>query len=128
MPRLVMALLCVLAGSAWAGPSAAATPEGKPSRAAETLWQLRGPVHARLVRDIGEKTLPENRAYADLILAYGLARAGTPDQAKTLLRIEEVLVKIGRVPDTYTSATHYSRYHLMILEAAVLGLSGSDDF
>lgn len=36
------------------------------------------------------------------------------------VRFQEALVKTARGPNTYTTATHYSRYHLMILEAAVL--------
>jgi hypothetical protein len=53
---------------------------------AETLHQLRKPVREWLDRDIAEKTRAENRAYADLILAFGLARAGDPEGAKELLR------------------------------------------
>jgi hypothetical protein len=47
-----------------------------------------------------------------------------PTEAKK--RLEELFTKLAKVPDTYTTATHYSRYHLMILEAAVLGLTAGD--
>jgi hypothetical protein len=87
MPRtslgLVVASLCSLLGSL-GGTSARATDE-KQSGAAETLHVLRKPLHEWLDRDIGEKTRSHNRAYADLILAFGLTRAGDADGAKKLL-------------------------------------------
>src|SRR5262245_1787565 len=65
-------------------------------------------------------------SYYRLVAEYAAA-CGRLQPAEAGKRIEEALAKLGRVPDTYTTATHYSRYHLMILEAAVLGLS-TDDF
>jgi hypothetical protein len=80
------------------GPTAAPLDE-KSDRAAETLRQLRKPVHEWLARDVAGKTLPENRAYADLILAFGLARAGDPDEAKKLLR--EATAILGKGDDAH---------------------------
>jgi hypothetical protein len=52
--------------------------------------------------------------------------AGADPPAEAKKRLEKLLTKLAKVPDTYTTATHYSRYHLMILEAAILGMT--DDF
>src|SRR5262245_37343270 len=73
----------------------AAPPDEKPAQTAETLRQLRKPVQEWLERDIAEKTLRENRAYAGLILAFGLARAGDTDEAKKLLREAAVVLEKG---------------------------------
>lgn len=149
----------------------AAPPElDQVKRAADTLHQLRKPIHEWLARDIAEKTQAENRAYAartrlaevgirqtagqdaeatklltlvrDVVLdppasdrglayyrlvsEYG-AVCGRLAPAEARKRLEEIFTKLGKVPDTYTTATHYSRYHLLILEAAVLSLVEASD-
>lgn len=83
-----LAALCALLGSS--GLVAAEKPDP-----AETLRQLRKPVHEWLERDVGEKTRAENRAYADLVLAFGLARAGDTDGAKKLLREATAVLEKG---------------------------------
>jgi hypothetical protein len=70
-------------------------PDEKAVRTAETLRQLRTLVHEWLARDVGEKTLTENRAYADLILAFGLARARERDEAKKMLREAAAVLEKG---------------------------------
>ena len=87
--------LCLLTGFLWAAPAVAAPPDEKPAGAVDTLRQLRKPVHEWLARDIGDETLTVNRAYADLILAFGLARAGEPDEAKKLVREAAVVLEKG---------------------------------
>ncbi|MDB5307804.1 MAG: hypothetical protein JWO38_2006 [Gemmataceae bacterium] len=98
MPRLalgpVFAATCILVGSSWGGSAAAPPPAENPAQTASALRQLRKPIHEWLARDIGVKTRAENRAYADLILAFGLARSGEPDEAKALLR--EAAAVLGR--------------------------------
>ena len=122
---LSLAALCALLG-----PSGLVAAE-KPGPA-EMLRQLRKPVREWLERDVAEKTRAENRAYAGLVLAFGLAWAeytaacGRLAPAEATERLEELFTKLAKVPDTYTTATHYSRYHLMILEAPVLGLTAGD--
>lgn len=82
-----------------------------------------------LVRDVvldppaGTLGMPYYRLVAEYAAACGRL---PPADAKRRLR--EVFVKLARVPNTYTTATHYSRYHLMILEAAVLGVAATDDY
>jgi hypothetical protein len=67
----------------------------KPAPAAEILHQLHKPIHDWLAKDIGEKTRAENLAYADLIVAFGLARSGEPDKAKKLLRDAATVLEKG---------------------------------
>jgi hypothetical protein len=55
------------------------------------------------------------------------AACGRLAPADAKKRLEELITKLDKVPDTYTTATHYSRYHLMILEAVVLGLTSDDN-
>jgi hypothetical protein len=86
--RLALAALCVQLGQS--GLVAAEKPDP-----AETLRQLRKPVQEWLERDIGEKTRAENRAYADLVLAFGLARAGDANEAKKLLREATAVLEKG---------------------------------
>jgi hypothetical protein len=64
-------------------------------------------------------------SYYRLVAEYATACGRLPP-AEAKKRLEELLTKLAKVPDTYTTATHYSRYHLMILEAAVLGLTTSE--
>jgi hypothetical protein len=64
-------------------------------------------------------------SYYRLVAEYAAA-CGRLAPAEARKRLEELFTKLAKVPDTYTTATHYSRYHLMILEAAVLGLTAGD--
>jgi hypothetical protein len=66
-------------------------------------------------------------SYYRLVAEYaGVCARMAPGERKK--RLEELFMKLAKVPDTYTTATHFSRYHLMILEAAVLGLTEDCDF
>jgi hypothetical protein len=99
MPRPALgpafATLGLLTGLLWDRPAAAAPWDEKPTGAVDTLRQLQKPVQEWLGRDIGEKSLTVNHAYADLILAFGLARAGEPDEAKKLVREAAVVLEEG---------------------------------
>ncbi|MDB5308584.1 MAG: hypothetical protein JWO38_2786 [Gemmataceae bacterium] len=70
---------------------------------------------------------PLNNSYSRLVAEFA-ATAGRLPPPEAKQRLEEGLVKSARPPDTFTTATQYSRYHLMILEAAVLGLPAPKDF
>lgn len=89
---LTLAAACILLS--WSETVSAAPPVDKRDPA-ETLRQLRGPVHEWLKRDIADKTLAENQAYADLIFAFGLARVGDADGAKKLLREASAVLEKG---------------------------------
>jgi hypothetical protein len=80
-----------------------------------------------LVRDavLDPPTGPLSFSYYRLVSEYAAACARLPQQdAKR--RLAELLAKLPRIPNTYTTKTHFSRYHLMILEALVLGLTANE--
>jgi hypothetical protein len=81
-----------------------------------------------LVRDVVLDPPATDRgfAYYRLVSEYGAA-CGRLAPAEAKKRLEELFTKLPKVPDTYTTATHYSRYHLLILEAVVLSLVEASD-
>src|SRR5581483_4674115 len=66
-------------------------------------------------------------AYVPLVTTY-IAAAGQAPQDEALGRIEE-LFSSGRMmtlPNTFTTSTFYSRFHLNVVEAVVLALANED--
>jgi hypothetical protein len=65
--------------------------------------------------------------YVALVCAYVTALGQLP-VGEALGRVEELLTpgKLSRLPNTQTSNTHYSRFHLNIVEAVVLALANED--
>jgi hypothetical protein len=66
--------------------------------------------------------------YVALVCAYITALGQMPVN-DAVARVEELLTpgKLSKLPNSQTSATHYSRFHLNIVEAVVLALA-NDDF
>jgi cellulose synthase operon protein C len=93
MLRSTLAVLCIFASFTRGG--LAEPPKERKAQTAETLRQLRMPFHKWLARDVGEKTLMENQAYADLIIAFGLARLGEQDEVKKLLQEAATVLEKG---------------------------------
>jgi hypothetical protein len=54
-----------------------------------------------------------------LACAY-VAALGRGAQAGAIAGMEEVLGKMEKVTDTFTTGTHYSKHHLMLIEAMVM--------
>jgi cellulose synthase operon protein C len=63
--------------------------------------------------------------YAKLARTYGTVLGQGPvDMALT--RIEELFRKMAKLPNTYTTASHYSRFHLNIVEDVVRAIVSED--
>jgi hypothetical protein len=67
-----------------------------------------------------------SKHYAHLAQAYAAALGQGPVDL-TLARMQELFLKMHPLPNSYSSAQYYSRFHLNIVEDAVLALV-SDDF
>jgi len=58
---------------------------------------------------------------ARLACAYVGALGQGPQEA-AVAGMEELLDKMEKIPDTFTTRTHYSKLHLMVIEAMELAL------
>jgi hypothetical protein len=62
---------------------------------------------------------------ATLACSY-VAAVGQGPQEEAFTRMKELLEKMAPLPDSFTTASHYSRLHLMVIEAIVLAFPLSD--
>jgi hypothetical protein len=92
-------------------------------RAAPILNEAR----ATIVRDGESYLAKESIRYVDLIRAY-IAALGHLPIHEAIGRVEELLNSspLSKLPNTQTSASHYSRFHLNIVEAIVFALVNED--
>jgi hypothetical protein len=76
-----------------------------------------------------EKRPKDGWTYGELVSAARacLTSCGRCEIRSALAAVGQVFNCLQRLPNTFTTATHYSRYHLNIAEAAVLALA-TDDF
>jgi hypothetical protein len=72
----------------------------------------------------GDPLAPKEQA--DLACAY-IAALGQAPVEVALQRLEELFHRLARIPDSFTTATHYSRLRLDVVEAMVLAVV-NDDF
>ena len=80
-----------------------------------------------LLRGATDLTGSDVTRYVSLTCAY-VATLGHGPVDDALGRVEEVLTsgRTGKLPNTYTSRSHYSRFHLNIVEAVVLALASEE--
>lgn len=96
----------------------------QPDRAAPILDAARKILERAQRPDGDEMSRPHYvQVICNLIAAYGLL---PPNEART--RIADLLAdgRLDRLPNTFTTASFYSRFHLNVAEAVVLTLSGDD--
>jgi FtsH ternary system domain X7 len=78
-----------------------------------------------LLETAGVGKNPSYLEYAKLACTYAAVLGQAPvDMA--LARIEEMFKKMAALPNTFTTATHYSRLHLNVVEAVVLAIVSED--
>jgi hypothetical protein len=69
-----------------------------------------------------EKDRPSAKTFAQIAQAYAVG-AGQGPAEEAGARLEELFKRVGPLTSTYTTNTHYSLYHLEVLEEAVLALT-----
>jgi len=104
-PQRLEGLLCIAAGHKYLGEGDQAEPMLAEAR--KILYQEKQPLPGAFV--------------ARVAIAYVVALSqGAPKEVVDGL--EELFAQMSNLPNTFSTATHFSRWHLMILEAAVLGI------